>query len=65
MEPFGPDHDVFAIARALENGLPHLYVNQIGRGETFTFAGGTTAVSADGERLAEAGSSEGRGRPGS
>lgn len=53
MDPFGRDHDVFATARALENGLPHLYVNQFGRGEAFTFAGGTMAVSADGDRLAE------------
>ena len=59
MDPFGRDHDVFATARALENGLPHLYVNQIGEGEAFTFAGGTMAVSADGDRLAEAGGSQG------
>ncbi len=55
MDPFGRDHDVFATTRALENGLPHLYVNQVGEGEAFSFAGGTMAVSADGERLAEAG----------
>jgi predicted amidohydrolase len=30
MEPFGPDHDTAARARALENGLPHLYVNLVG-----------------------------------
>jgi predicted amidohydrolase len=59
MDPFGRDHDVFATARALENGLPHLYVNQVGPGEAFTFAGGTMAVSADGDRLAEAEGSEG------
>jgi len=58
MDPFGRDHDVFATARALENGLPHVYVNQVGKGETFTFAGGTGAISADGERLAAAGASE-------
>jgi predicted amidohydrolase len=57
MDPFGRDHDVFVAARALENGLPHLYVNQVGEGEAFRFAGGTMAVSADGERLAEAGTS--------
>lgn len=54
MTPFGRDHDVFATARALENSLPHLYVNQVGQGETFTFAGGTMAISADGERVAGA-----------
>lgn len=53
MEPFGRDHEIFRTARALENGLPHLYVNQVGAGEVFTFAGGTGAVSADGDRLAE------------
>ncbi len=58
MEPFERDHHVFAVPRALENGLPHLYVNQIGPGEEFTFTGGTMAVSADGDLLAEAGSSE-------
>ena len=41
MDPFGRDHAVFATARALENGVPHLYVNQVGRGEAFTFASGT------------------------
>lgn len=56
MEPFGPDHRVFSTARALENGVPHAYVNQIGPGEEFTFVGGTMAVSADGDSLADAGS---------
>ena len=58
MEPFGRDHEVFSTARALENGVPHLYVNQVGRGETFTFPGGTMAVSADGDYLAVAGPAE-------
>lgn len=56
MEPFERDHRVFSTARALENGVPHVYVNQVGRGEEFTFTGGTLAVSADGDFLAEAGS---------
>jgi predicted amidohydrolase len=55
MEPFGPDHRVFGTARALENGLPHAYVNQIERGEEFNFVGGTFAVTADGDVLADAG----------
>ena len=58
MDPFGRDHNVFATARALENGLAHVYVNQVGEGETFTFAGGSMVVSADGERLTAAGDSE-------
>lgn len=58
MDPFGHDHDVFAAARALENSVPHLYVNQVGRGEAFTFAGGTMIVSADGDRPVEASAAE-------
>jgi predicted amidohydrolase len=50
MEPFGNDHAVFASARALENGLPHAYVNQVGPGENgLIFTGGSTIVSPDGE----------------
>jgi predicted amidohydrolase len=58
MDPFGHDHDVFATARALENSVSHLYVNQVGRGEAFTFAGGTIIVSADGDRPVEADAAE-------
>ena len=58
MDPFGRDHEVFSTARALENGLPHLYVNQVGAGEKFTFSGGTMTVSADGDHLVAAGPSE-------
>ncbi|ROO25756.1 nitrilase-related carbon-nitrogen hydrolase [Salinisphaera orenii] len=55
MTPFGFDHHLFATARAVENGLPHVYVNQVGEGERFTFTGGSMAVSVDGELSAEAG----------
>ena len=58
MEPFGNDHAVFASARAIENGLPHAYVNQVGPGEDLTFTGGSAVISADGEILAQAGPSE-------
>ena len=55
MEPFGNDHAVFASARALENGLPHAYVNQVGPGEKgLIFTGGSTIVSPDGEVYAQA-----------
>ena len=57
MEPFGNDHAVFVSARALENGLPHVYVNQVGPVGTLNFVGGSTVVSADGEVDAQAGSS--------
>jgi predicted amidohydrolase len=59
MEPFGNDHAVFASARALENGLTHAYVNQVGPGDRdLVFTGGSMLVSPDGEILAQAGSSE-------
>ena len=58
MEPFGNDHAVFVSARALENGLPHVYVNQVGPVEKLTFVGGSAIVSPDGEIYAQAGSSE-------
>jgi predicted amidohydrolase len=58
MEPFGNDHAVFVSARALENGLPHAYVNQVGPVENLTFVGGSTVVSPDGEIYAQAGSSK-------
>jgi predicted amidohydrolase len=59
MEPFGNDHAVFVSARALENGLPHAYVNQVGPGEkNLTFVGGSAVVSPDGELYAQAGSAE-------
>jgi predicted amidohydrolase len=57
MEPFGNDHAVFASARAIENGLPHVYVNQVGPAGTLDFVGGSTLVSADGEIEVGAGSS--------
>ena len=59
MEPFGNDHAVFASARALENGLPHAYLNQVGPGEKgLTFTGSSAVISQDGEVLAQAGSTE-------
>jgi predicted amidohydrolase len=58
MEPFGNDHAVFVSARALENGLPHVYVNQVGPVGTLNFVGGSTVVSADGEVDVQAGSSQ-------
>ena len=58
MEPFGNDHAIFSSARALENGLPHAYVNQVGPGEKLTFVGGSTVVSPDGEIYAQASPSE-------
>lgn len=55
MEPFGNDHAVFVSARALENGLPHAYVNQVGSGEKgLIFTGGSMVVSPDGQTFVQA-----------
>jgi predicted amidohydrolase len=54
--PFELDHHVFARARALENGLPHVYVNRIGQEGGVQFTGGSVALDPDARVLAEAGS---------
>src|SRR5918999_3025829 len=53
--PFELDHDVFARARALENGLPHVYVNRVGDENGLPFSGGSLALDPDGRVLAAAG----------
>lgn len=53
--PFEVDHDLFARARALENGLPHVYVNRVGVEDGLAFCGGSLAVDPDAGVLAEAG----------
>lgn len=52
---FLADHDLFARARALESGLPHVYVNRVGEETGMTFAGGSLAVDPDACMLAESG----------
>ena len=58
MTPFGMDHHLFAMARAIENTRAHVYVNQTGTGEAFEFTGGSMIVSVDGEMTAVAGEHE-------
>lgn len=58
MTPFGMDHHLFALARAIENTRPHVYVNQTGAGEAFEFTGGSMIVSVDGDTTAVAGEHE-------
>jgi predicted amidohydrolase len=58
MEPFFGDHVIASQARALDNRLPHLYVNRAGREGGLEFVGGTRALRADGSVVAEA---DGRG----
>lgn len=53
--PFARDHDLFARTRALENGLPHVYVNRVGEENGIVFAGGSLALDPDAGVLAEAG----------
>ncbi|MDP9384185.1 MAG: carbon-nitrogen hydrolase, partial [Actinomycetota bacterium] len=48
MDPYGPDHELAARARALDNRLVHLYVNRVGTEAGRTFAGGTLAAAPDG-----------------
>ncbi len=48
MAPFYSEHRIATQARALENQLPHLYVNRVGAEGGFEFVGGTRAIDADG-----------------
>lgn len=55
MEPFGPDHALLARARAVENRLPHVYVNRTGSAAGSDYVGESFAVDAKGELLVQAG----------
>jgi (R)-amidase len=54
MEPFYGDHLIASQARALDNRLPHLYVNRCGSEAGLRFIGGSRAVRPDGTVAAEA-----------
>jgi predicted amidohydrolase len=56
--PFALDHHLFARTRALENGLPHVYVNRVGEEDRVAFCGGSLALDPDAGVLAEAGPDE-------
>jgi predicted amidohydrolase len=56
MEPYAVDHELATRARALENHLPHLYVNAVGTTGGFRFVGCSRSVGAGGEVLVETGS---------
>ncbi|MEO3856316.1 nitrilase-related carbon-nitrogen hydrolase [Acrocarpospora sp. B8E8] len=58
MEPYFADHELASRARALDNRLPHVYVNAVGRAGALTLVGGSRAVGPDGAVLAEAGGEE-------
>lgn len=55
MEPYYGAHELATRARALENELPHLYVNLVGWTRSLRFVGGSRSVAPDGAVLAEAG----------
>lgn len=58
MAPYGPDHRLAGQARALDNRLPHLYVNRVGSTPDLNFVGGSRAIGRNGEILFEAGDQE-------
>ncbi|HEY4279396.1 MAG TPA: nitrilase-related carbon-nitrogen hydrolase, partial [Conexibacter sp.] len=58
MEPYGPDHALAARARALDNRLPHIYVNRVGEQSGLRFVGGSAAIAAGGAPLAQLGDGE-------
>jgi len=55
MDPYGPDHDLAVRARALDNRLPHVYVNRVGSEYGLDFVGGSAVVAADGRALVRLG----------
>lgn len=55
MEPFGPDHELSARARALENRRPHIYVNRVGEQAGHQFVGGSLVAGPSGEIIAALG----------
>jgi predicted amidohydrolase len=55
MQPYGPDHALASRARALDNRLPHVYVNRIGSEAGLEFVGGSAALAPDGSPVAELG----------
>lgn len=59
MEPYAADHRLALRARALDNRLPHLYVNRTGSESGFDFVGESCVTSSDGTVLAELGREEG------
>jgi predicted amidohydrolase len=53
MAPYYADHELATRARALENRLPHVYSNAVGRADGLEFVGGSRSIASDGSVLAE------------
>lgn len=51
MAPFADDHELAVRARALESGLPHVYVNRAGAEAGLRFVGGSAVVAPTGETI--------------
>jgi (R)-amidase len=48
MDPYAEDHALFLRVRALENGIPHVYVNCVGEEGRLTFCGGSAVADENG-----------------
>jgi predicted amidohydrolase len=61
MDPYEPDHALALKARALDNRLPHVYVNRVGAEGGLEFVGGSAAVGPDAHPLLAFGADPGLG----
>jgi predicted amidohydrolase len=52
MDPYAEDHQLFLRVRALENGVPHVYVNCVGQEGRLRFCGSSAATDAAGRVIA-------------
>ncbi len=52
MDPYAEDHQLFLRVRALENGLPHVYVTCVGQEGRLRFCGGSGVADASGRLVA-------------
>lgn len=53
MDPYAEDHALFVRIRALENGLPHVYVNCVGKEGRLRFCGRSSVADVRGSLVAE------------
>lgn len=53
MDPYAEDHALFVRVRALENGLPHVYVNCVGEEGKLRFCGGSSVADPHGRLIAQ------------
>jgi predicted amidohydrolase len=52
MDPYGDEHELFVRCRALENRLPHVYVNRVGAEHGYTYCGRSMVVDPSGQPVA-------------